>query len=717
MLQHEVDRVFTPFEARGLRFKNRIVHVPTTLNMSDPLGHVNAKAVGAYESLARGGAAAVIVGATCVRWDGLINERMLGLYDDTYVIGMRDLVEVIHGHEAIAGVQLFYGGTIPGLGSTVDLEAGKGWIPNTISWGPTANYPIGNASPGVLSTGDYESLVESYGQAARRAREAGYDFVSFHFCHGSLPHTTLSLLTNQGRQDKYADRFLFCEEIIRRTQQLCGRDFPIVPRLCCDENLEDGYDIDYFADHYAPRLAELGISVLDATFGSMVPGVSRRSDIHSTEFIGGNFYTPPLVNLDNIRRLRQRLTTAGIDMPLIGSCKVDTPDRVRQMVAHDAAEFAGVSRLSLDDPDFPNKMRQRREDEVRKSTHTGASLLQGNIFGKGWAGSPQNANFGRDREYRIVPAARPKKIVVAGGGSGGLEYARVAHAMGHEVVVFEQQAQLGGVMDWAGNYDQIPNTECIRYQTEYLLHQMQLLGVDCRTGQAATPDLIRAEQPDVVVIATGAKARLPEISGLKAAREAKFALTMDEVMRRKDPIYPGQNIIIYGAGEGMELALNLARQGRSVRLLDSALQLLPANYIGSRSGHVLRWLAQAGIAFEGGVRLHSIGSDSITVRHGDVAAVHDAPEGMATDLGAEALIRMQHAQRGNADEKAAGVQKIREEIIACDSVILSLGRVADRHLADAFSEDRFTVQVIGDARRPRSYGNAIHEANYLVRQI
>jgi 2,4-dienoyl-CoA reductase-like NADH-dependent reductase (Old Yellow Enzyme family) len=190
------DQLLQPLSTARLTFKNRMVHAPTTMNMSDPNGHVTAKCVGAYESLAAGGFAAVIVGATCVRRDGLINERMLGMYDDTYVIGQRDLVEVIHNNGALAGIQLFYGGLIPGLGSTVPLAPGAGWIPDTVAWGPSALYPIGNKQPGVVPTEVYASLVEDYAQAARRAREAGYDFVSFHFCHGSLPHVTLSLLSN-----------------------------------------------------------------------------------------------------------------------------------------------------------------------------------------------------------------------------------------------------------------------------------------------------------------------------------------------------------------------------------------------------------------------------------------------------------------------------------------------------------------------------------------
>lgn len=672
-----MEKLFQPFEIQGLRFKNRIVHEPTTMNMSDPQGHVTDRLVGVYETLAKGGFGSVIVGATCVRHDGLINERMLGIYDDTYVIGFRDVVDVIHNNDSLAGVQLFYGGLIPGLGSTISLRPGEGWIPGTRSWGPSDKYPIGNPKPDVIPTEVYESLVEDYAQGARRIREAGFDFVSFHFCHGSLPHVTLSLLSNVGRTDKYADRFLFCEEIVKRTQELCGKDFPIIPRLCCDENLEGGYDIEYFVEHYAPRLHAAGIAVLDCTFGSMLAAKSRRTDIASHEFIGGGFYTPNVVNLDNIRLIKKLLSAKNIDMPVIGSCNLGAPGHLRTMVEEGGAEFAGVCRLSIDDPDFPNKMREGREREIRKSARTGASLLQGNIFGKGWCGSAQNPDFGRDHEYRIRPTARPKKVVIAGGGPGGMEYARLATMIGHEVVLFEKSSRLGGVMDWAGNYKRLPNVESVRYQTEYQSHQLELLGVDVRLGIEATPELILAQAPDVVVVATGARAKIPDIPGMKDGRKRGFVKTLDEVMARDGTVDPGNTVVVWGAGEGVEMAIDLVRQGRTVRLLDPNPAFAPANYIGSRAFHVMTWLAIAGPKPEMGVAVERIGEKTIDVRFANGQT----------------------------------------ETIACDTLIVSLGRESVNALAEALDSGSVTVQVIGDARRPRSFGNAIHEAAYLVRQI
>lgn len=676
MKEHALDPLLQPFNVQGLRFKNRMVHLPTTMNLSDPAGHVTDRIIGVYETLAAGGSAATVVGATCVRWDGLINERMLGIYDDTYVIGLRDVVDVIKNNDSLAGIQLFYGGMIPGLGATVPLPDATGWIPNTRAWGPSTNVVVGHPRPAVMPTEVYDSIVEDFGQGARRAREAGFDFISLHFCHGSLPHTNLSLLANVGRTDRYADRFLLCELILERIQALCGKDFPIIPRLCCDENLQGGYDIDYFAEHYAPRLHALGIAVLDCTFGSMVAAPSRDPYLHSTEFIGPGFYSPHAINLENIRRLRATLIERALDMPLIGSANLGTPDHLRQMIAPGHADFAGVCRLSLDDPEYANKIAEGRENELRLSTRTGSSLLQGNIFGKGWAGSAQNPSFGRDREYRLTRTQRPRKVVVVGGGSGGLEYAITARQRGHEVILFERSRELGGVMDWAGNYEKVPNMEIIRYQPNYHRAMIAKEAVVCRLACEATIALILEANPDVVVLATGARCAIPEVPGMKSALDSGFAMTIERAMSRALQFDPGRRPIIYGAGLGGELAVDYALRGLGVRLYDPAAAYRPANFLGSRAPRVEALIAATRVPLE-------LDSTLLHVEPGVVAFM----------------------------------KKGTPQHVECDRLILAIDRIPATELVEPLRERRLKLQVLGDAREPRSYGNAIHEAAYLARQI
>ncbi|MDO6414471.1 FAD-dependent oxidoreductase [Sphingomonas sp. BIUV-7] len=671
------DPLMQPFQTKNLTFKNRIVHAPTTLNMSDERGYATRQAVGAYEALAAGGYGAVCVGATCVRWDGLINERMLGFYDDTYTISHREIVEVIHNNGALAGIQLFYGGLIPGVGATFPIEPGKGWIPGTVSWGPSGKYPIGNPEPGVVPTEEYEDIVECFGQAARRAKEAGYDYVSYHFCHGSLPHVTLSLLENQGRNDKYQDRFLFCEEIVLRAQELCGKDYPQIPRLVCDENFEGGYDVDYFIEHYATRLHDLGIDALDCTFGSMLPAKNRDPEVSSGEVIGGGFYVPNMVALPYIKHLREGLQARGIDMPLMGSCNVNTPDQMRAMIADGAADFYASCRQSLDDPDFPRKIAEGRENEIRKSTRTGASLMTGNIFAKGIAGSAQNATFGRNRDYALTKTLDPKKVAIVGGGSGGMEYAITAHQIGHDVTIYEAGDQLGGVMAWAGNYKNLPNMEQIAYQPDWHKLMVAKHGISVKLNQTVTADFLKGEKPDVVVIATGAKPALPVIEGLDEALASGAAMPIDDVLSGKTSLDKAQPVLIWGSGEGIELALDLVRSGYQVRLIDPAPAFVPAAYIGSRARPVLRWAGQDGLAVEQGVTLVRVTDKAATLR--------------------------------NADG--------REETASFGALVVAPGRVAYDPLSRDLLGSGLRVQVVGDARIPRSYGNAIHEAAYLARHI
>ncbi len=671
------DPLLQPFQTRNLTFKNRMVHAPTTLNMSDAKGYATPKSVGAYEALAAGGFGAVCVGATNVRWDGLINERMLGLYDDTYIISHREMVEVIHHNDALAGIQLFYGGLIPGVGATFPIEPGKGWIPGTVSWGPTGKYPIGNQQPGVVPTETYKELVESFAQAGRRAREAGYDYVSYHFCHGSLPHVTLSLLENSGRNDEYSDNFLFCEQILQRTQELCGKDFPLIPRMCCDENYEEGYDVAYFVDNYATRLHALGIDAMDCTFGSMLPAKSRNPEVASGEYIGGGFYVPNMVALDKLKELRTLLQAKGIDMPLMGSCNTNTPEHMRTIIGEGAADFYASCRQSLDDPDFPRKIAEGREDEIRKSTRTGASLMTGNIFAKGIAGSAQNAAFGRDREYRLIPALKKKRIYIAGGGSGGMEYAITAHERGHDVTIFEASGQLGGVMAWAGNYKTLPNMEQIAYQPDWHKLMVAKAGIAVRLNEVLTRETVLAEKPDVVVVATGAQPAMPSVPGLNEAIAAGFACTIDTALSKGLDTLPAGPLVVWGAGEGIELALDLVQSGRSIRLLDPADKLVPAAYIGSRAGAVNRWMAKVGLASEQNVALEEVHSGQVLVRHADG----------------------------------------RKETIECAALIVAPGRVSYNPLSSQLHNTGVQVQVVGDARSPRSYGNAIHESAYLARQV
>jgi 2-enoate reductase len=232
-------------------------------------------------------------------------------------------------------------------------------------------------------------------------------------------------------------------------------------------------------------------------------------------------------------------------------------------------------------------------------------------------------------------------------------------------------------MDWAGNYPNLPNMEMLRHQPSYHRRMMAKWDVEVRLGVEATADIIAAERPDVVVIATGAEAILPEVKGLDAAKAEGFALTIDQVLNRAAPVIPGRSVVIWGAGEGAELAIDLKRGGHEVRLLDGNAAYRPANYVGSRVHAINALLGLAGITVETGLKLDWIEGRS---------AGFTKPDGTM-------------------------------EIVQADTLVICQGRRPLNKLAAQLTGKGFTVHVVGDARTPRSYGNAIHEAAYLVRNI
>jgi pyruvate/2-oxoglutarate dehydrogenase complex dihydrolipoamide dehydrogenase (E3) component len=198
-----------------------------------------------------------------------------------------------------------------------------------------------------------------------------------------------------------------------------------------------------------------------------------------------------------------------------------------------------------------------------------------------------------------------------------------------------------------------------------------------RLNTELTVDMILADKPDVVVTATGAKPALPEVSGLDAALASGFVRTIDRVLGQASDPLPEGNLVVWGAGEGIELGLDLAQAGRAVRLLDPDAALVPANYLGSRMGAVNIWLAAAGLAVEQGVSLQEIRDGEVLVSHADG----------------------------------------RTETIVCAALIIAPGRVAYDPFSGKLNKSGVRLQVVGDARTPRSYGNAIHEAAYLARNI
>jgi 2-enoate reductase len=231
-------------------------------------------------------------------------------------------------------------------------------------------------------------------------------------------------------------------------------------------------------------------------------------------------------------------------------------------------------------------------------------------------------------------------------------------------------------MDWAGNYQRIPNMEIIRYQPNYHRAMMAKEAVPHRLNCEVTAQTILREAPDLVVVATGAEFVVPQVEGLREALERGFAVTLDKAMSRETTFDAGRSPVIYGAGLGGELAIDYTMRGLSVRLVDPLPKFTPANFLGSRGPRVEGLLAANEVRTEFGWTLERLYRSSIEV-----------------------------SQDGT------------RKTIDCDRLIIAIGRRPANALVQPLREHGLEVQIIGDAKAPRSYGNAIHEAAYLSRRI
>ncbi|MFQ5666823.1 MAG: FAD-dependent oxidoreductase, partial [Candidatus Binatia bacterium] len=280
----------------------------------------------------------------------------------------------------------------------------------------------------------------------------------------------------------------------------------------------------------------------------------------------------------------------------------------------------------------------------------------------------------REREYyQLRPPLRRKKVLIAGGGPGGMEFARVAAERGHDVTLYEKSDRLGGLVKLASAFPLLRTRE-LRNIIMYLRHEMERLAVRVMLHREVTPHLVEVEQPDVAVIATGSLPNWPAIDGVLSPIVHQY----EDYLAGKAQI--GQRVVVIGAVEGAEIALSLARQKKEVTLVEKSGDLAKGPYL--LDPVRVQMLTQEYLPAEG-VRLR-LRRKATEINCGSVRLI---------------------------DKHGA------EEVLPADSVIVACGRLPNEFLKEALADKVPELYAIGDCLQPRSIGAAIHEAAYWAREI
>ena len=533
--------LFSPIRVGSMTVPNRIVvpgHYPA---MRDPDFLPGERNVAYWESKAKGGAGLICTGVWPVH---ILMTRSGILNRPNAVEKLKKAADTIKQHGTCFIVQLWHPGA--------QIAGGQSWSPSGV---PTrmGSVEYGSTSH-AMTKNEVKEVIEAFAAEAALCKQAGVDGVELHGAHGYLFTQFMSPATNK-RTDEYGGdlkgRMRFTLEVIDLVRAAVGSDFVLGIRFSGDEFVPGGYTLDDMKI-MAPMMAATGkLDYLNVSTG------------------GPQVIAPMYFPLGHSVYLASAIKEV-VDLPVIGIGRIIDPVQAEKILEEGHADLVAMNRALIADPELPRKAREGRIDEIRKClgcmegcwmrvqqepTPGGITCCFNPVVGKetipGW--------------LEPVPAQTKKKVMVIGGGPGGLEMARVAAVRGHQVSLWEKGDDLGGMILVAAK---APGRDGFDELPRYYRYQMKLLGVDVHLNTEVTVDTVKKESPDVVVVATGSLPRIPHhVKALKGI-EQDNVVEVREVLTGKAEV--GQNVLVSDGQRhihGLSTADFLAQQGKKVELI------------------------------------------------------------------------------------------------------------------------------------------------------
>lgn len=532
--RHAYPEIRRPVRIAGLDLPNRIVMSPmTTYGLPDPDGSSNAHHRAYYERRAGSGIGLVIVESVMVHPSGKCWPHHLALHDDSFVPGLAELARTIKRHGPAAILQLHHGGRVA-------VEALSGHPVLAPSPLPAPGRPV----PREMSQEDIDTMVEAFGQAARRAREAGFDGVELHMGTAYLLLSFLSPAQNV-REDGYGrdfeGRMRFPLEIVARIRQLTGSDFPLGARIVGSDYHDGGVDLAYCRG-VATRLEEAGLDFLDVSAG-LGPRAVRDSPL----VMGGGAA---------VFRDFAAAVKSVVSVPVMSVGRYYTMAAAEAAVAAGDTDLVAFGRALIADGEFIAKSLDGRESEIVPCI--GCQACHGGITTAMGVSCTLNPETGHELELSMEPAVRPRRVLVLGSGVAGLELARVAALRGHQVTVATGDLPFGGLLALRAR---VPGAAEVADGVTYFRRALARLGV-------AVVERARPGDHELTIDATPGRPVAPELAGPDGP---DVVLAEDVLASRVDLAGHGDRVAVLGSGIfAGETALYLAATGKTVTLLATA---------------------------------------------------------------------------------------------------------------------------------------------------
>lgn len=545
--------LFEPLQIRGKRLKNRIMSsghdtsMPTDNRVNDPL-------IAYHRARAEGGVGLIVLQVAGVHDSARYTSHVLMATHDDCIEGYRALAETCHAHGTVVLSQIFHPGRE--IMESADGLLAVAYSPSAV---PNERFRV---MPRALDQGMIDDIVAGYGAAARRLHQAGIDGVEVVASHGYLPAQFLNPRVNlrtDGYNGDVQQRLRFLREVIAAVRASTDEGFIIGLRISADERDAQGLT-------EGESLAAVTALQQDLDYVHIVAGTSAT--------LGGAVHIVPPMAVDAAYLAKEAGTfKASLSIPLFVTGRINQPQEAELIIARGQADVCGMTRALICDPQMPNKTDAGRCEDVRACIACNQACI--GHFHKGLPISCiQHPETGRESLYAsLQPAAVRKRIMIAGGGPAGMKAAAVAASRGHEVTLYEARSQLGGQVLLA---QLLPRRSEFGGASTNLQREMALAGVKVVRNTRVDRALVEREQPDMVIVATGAEPYWPpferggELQVVDAWQvlrdEVKLGRSVLVVDWRCDWIGPGIAERLVRAGHQVQLAVNGTHCGESLPL-------------------------------------------------------------------------------------------------------------------------------------------------------
>lgn len=545
--------LFAPLQIRGKRLKNRIMSSGHDTSMpTDNL--VNEQLIAYHRARAEGGVGLIVLQVAGVHDSARYTSHVLMATDDACIDGYRRLAESCHAHGTVVLSQIFHPGRE--IMESADGLLAVAYAPSAV---PNERFRV---MPRALDQDMIDEIIQGYADAARRLHQAGLDGVELVASHGYLPAQFINPRVNlrtDGYNGELEQRLRFIREILGAMRASTDAEFIIGLRISADERDPEGLTED-------ESLAAVQLLQGQLDYVHIVAGTSAS--------LGGAVHIVPPMAVEAAYLAREAGTfKAKLSIPLFVTGRINQPQEAEAIIAKGQADVCGMTRALICDPQMPNKSDSGRAEDVRACIACNQACI--GHFHKGLPISCiQHPETGRELLYgQPKPSARGKRIMVVGGGPAGMKAAAVAAQRGHRVTLYEASAQLGGQIQLA---QLLPRRSEFGGASTNLQREMQLAGVEVVRNTRVDRALIERENPDHVIIATGAQPYWPnfERGGDLQVVDA-WQVLRDEVQLgrsvvvadwRCDWIGPGIAERLVRAGHQVQLAVNGTHCGESLPL-------------------------------------------------------------------------------------------------------------------------------------------------------